>query len=124
MIERSDQIGIDDGPFVEGKVRTLIIVAQDRAQHILRDMIAVQKQRLDIRAASRRALDRQVKVGLSDNPTARCCSTPRREVLTVCPAFLPAVSIGKAPLVSLAERDRPCIDHSRQYLTCQVPGAR
>ena len=129
MIERSEQIGIDDGPFVEGKVRTLIIVAQDRAQHILRDMIAVQKQRLDIRAASCRALDRQVKVGLSDNPTA---DERIENVLLDAAAggidgpsgFLPAVSIGKAPLVSLAERDRPCIDHSRQYLTCQVPGAR
>src|SRR6476620_5054597 len=70
VIERSDQIGIDDGPFVEGKVRTLIIVAQDRAQHILWHMIAVQQQRLDIRATSCRALDRQVKVGWSDNPSA------------------------------------------------------
>src|SRR6187200_1138691 len=70
MIEWADQIGIDDGPFVEGKVWTLIIVAEDRAQHSFRHMIAVHKQRLDIRGASHRALDRQVKVGLSDNSTA------------------------------------------------------
>ena len=70
MIEGADQIGIDDGPFVEGKVWTLVIVAEDRAQHIFRHMIAVQKQRLDIRGAPHRALERQVKVGLRDNPTA------------------------------------------------------